>query len=532
MMRWTAVLICLLLSACGGGREKPVDTAMGEGRLIRGNGKEPESLDPHLASSVSAGNVLVNLFEGLTRLNPESLEPEAAMAESWTVSEDGLVWEFQLRTASWSDGQALTAEDFAFAFRRLLHPDLGASYAFMLFPLKGAEARSKGELEEDELGVKALGEKRLQLTLEQPTAHLPSLLAHWTAFPLPQHVVEKHGSVSERDNPWTRPENIVSNGAFLLESWEPENRIVVKKNEAYWQADTVELLFGEFRPYGDAGAEERAFRSGEIHVTYTLPRHRLRYYRDQQAPELRVDPYLESVAYIYNVNQEVLQDVRVRQALSLALDRGAVTRQVLYDVREPATSYVPPGCAGYKPPAGVSENLTRARELLDEAGYPGGKGFPELELIFPSGQDTVRVAEVLQQLWQQRLGIRVTLSNLERKLYFEKRKKGEFDLCYLGWVGDYPDPRTFLDLWRSSGGNNLAGWVNADYDRLLNESERSEDRMATLAEAERLLLEELPVLPLYFGATQYLKDTRVQGWTPNLLDQHPLRVLRFQTDSP
>jgi oligopeptide transport system substrate-binding protein len=519
-----------LISACGerAPKSRRVDTAIEQGLLIRGNGAEPESLDPHLATSVSAGNILINLFEGLTRLNAETLRPEPGVAESWTVSEDGLTVDFKLREAQWSDGEAVKASDVAFAFRRLLNPDLGASYSFMLYPILNAEAVSQGTLPIEELGVEAVDDRHLRIRLAKPTPYLFALLAHWTAYPLPEHVLRRLGNENNRGGEWTRQENLVGNGAFTLSQWRGEEVIRLQKNERYWEAGAVELQAAEFRPFTDPGSEERAFRGGELHVTYSLPRHRLTHYRVQAPEQLRVDTYLESVGYVVNVSTPALRDVRVRLALSLALDRRAITEKVLYGIRAPAFHYVPPGTGEYQSTGRLEEDAEEARRLLAEAGYPEGEGFPEIVFIYPSAQDSQRVAEVIQQQWQSQLGIRIRIDNLERQSYFSRRRERDFDLCFLGWVGDYVDPLTFLGLWVSTAGNNLAGWDRQDYDEHLQQAALAgEQRLELLAEAEAMLLEDLPILPLYFGATQYLKDPRVEGWHANLLDWHPLRAVRF-----
>lgn len=532
MKGWICVFWgCLWLSACGGGEKalRTVDSALAEGRLIRGNGAEPESLDPHLATSVSSGNVLINLFEGLTRLNAATLVPEPGIAESWEISEDGLQIDFKLREAFWSDGEKVTADDFAFAFRRLLHPDLGASYAFMLYPIAHAREVNKGEMPKAALGVEVIDARHLRLRLTEPTPYIFSLLAHWTAFPLPRHVLEKFGNETGRGGEWNRDENIVGNGAFVLKQWRAEDRILLEKNPSYWQADEVTLKAAVFIPFSDPGAEERAFRAGEIHVGYSLPRHRLLAYRENNPELLRVDRYLESVGYAMNLSHPALQDVRVRQALSLALDRRLITEKVLYGVREPAFSYVPPGTGAYQSTAQLTENQEEAKHLLAAAGYPGGEGFPEMVFIYPSAQDSQRVAETIQQQWLQTLGIRMEIVNLERQTYFSRRRERDFDLCYFAWVGDYMDPLTFLGLWVSDAGNNLAGWREPAYDGLIQQAALAgEGRMSLLAEAETRLLADLPILPLYFGATQYLIDPRVSGWDANLLDWHPLRAVGFK----
>lgn len=525
-----SVVSLFLVMGCGSSvaTVRPVDEAIEQGILIRGNGAEPESLDPHLATSVSAGNILVNLYEGLTRLHPQTLAAEPGMAEQWEVSEDGLTWTFRLREAAWSDGTPLTASDFDFAFRRLLNPELGASYAFMLYPIRNAEAVNRGDLPMEELGVQVVDDRTLNLHLEKPMPPLASMLAHWTAFPLPRHVVETAGAAARRDVGWVRPDTFVGNGAFVLTDWRDEEQITLRKNPNYWQAEEVFLQGAEFIPFTDASAEERAFRSGEIHLTYTLPRHRLEHYRSGNPEVLRVDPYLESAVYAANLTHPALQDVRVRQALSLALDRRAITESVLYGVRRPAFHYVPPGIPGYSSEEVLTEDVEAARRLLAEAGYPDGAGFPRTRLMYPSGQDAQRVAEVIQQQWLRALGIRIEIENVERRTYFSRRRDRDFDLCVFAWVGDYVDPKTYLGLWVTGAGNNLAGWSHPEYDELIGKAAfAGERRSEMLLKAEKLLLQELPVIPLYFGATQYLKDPRIQHWYPNVLDHHPLRAVTF-----
>ncbi len=525
----TPCLLVLLLfqGACGrreaSPRESRADAAIREGILLRGNGPEVESLDPHLATSVSAGNVLINLFEGLTRLHPETLAPEPAIAERWDISEDGLRYTFHLRESTWSDGTPLGAEDFAYSFRRLLNPALAASYASMLFPIQNARTLP------EELGVEVIDVRTLQITLERPTPYFLSLLAHWSAFPVPRHVLEKWGGADSRSGAWIRPENMVVNGPFLLTEWQPERVLRIRRNPRYWDIDSVRLQGADYMPIPVPETEERAFRGGDLHLTYTLPRHRLSAWREQRPEALRVDPYLESVGYVVRLAHPQLSDVRVREALSLALDRRLLVDKVLYAVREPAFSYVPPGTAGYQPSFLLQENREKARALLAAAGFPGGKGLPPLNLIFSTGQDTVRIAEVIQQQWREALGVEIVLNNLERQTYFQMRKEGNFDLCFFGWTGDFVDPETFLGLWISGAGTNYARWQNPAYDdHIASANHSGPERMKRLQEAEKILLQEFPIIPLYFGATQFLKDPRLQGWYPNLLDQHPLRAVYWQ----
>lgn len=523
--------LCMAMAFSGCGRRERLtraDAARAEGVLLRGNGQDPDSLDPHLATLVSAGNVLFNVFEGLVRFHAETLEPEPAMAESWEISEDGLEAVFQLREARWSNGDPVRASDFVFAWRRMLHPDLAAAYAYMLYPLANAREVNTGELPPDALGVEAVDERTLRVTLHRPVPYLLSLLAHWTWFPLHEESLANLGAVTDRTVLWTRPETMVVNGPFRLKTWRPERELVLERNEQYWDADSVRLNGAVFLPYSDPTTEERAFRSGGLHVTYTLPRQRLNHYRDQDGGVLRIDLNLESVGWVVNVRRPDLDRVDMRRALSLALDRGAIAERVLGGTREPAFSHVPPGTGGHRLEGGLREDLAEAKALLEGIGFSEERPVRELEMILPNRADWVRVAEVMREQWA-RAGIPVVINSMERSTYFARRREGAFDLCFLGWVGDYPDPTTFLSLWLSDAGNNLSGWSSGEYDALLDASARNPDaRAQILRDAETLLLEELPVIPLVFGASLYLLDPTVQGWHTNLLNHHPLRAVWFQ----
>lgn len=411
------ILSCALFPGCGGSDRTAgtlADRAAAEGVLLRGNGNDPDTLDPHLATTVSAGNILFNLFEGLTRLHPETLAVEPAMAERWEVSPDGLTYTFHLRGAMWSNGDPVTADDFVFAWRRMLTPALAANYAYMLFPLQHAEAISRGERPPQDLGVEALDAHTLRLNLERPVPWLPSALAHWTWFPLHAQSIREAGATTDRTVLWTRPGAMVTNGPFTLANWQPGKVVRIEANPRYWEAQNVSLTAAEFHPFADPSAEERAFRGGNLHLTYSFPIGRLAHYREHAPGVLRVDPYLQSNGWIVNTLNPPLDDPRVRQALSLAIDRAAITERVLGGVRQPAFSHVPPG----KPL--LTEDVEAARALLAEAGFPEGRGLRELEMILPSGRDWVRVAEVLQQQWG-RVGIPVRIHAMERTTYFSQR---------------------------------------------------------------------------------------------------------------
>ncbi len=530
------LLSILLLAGCGH-RETPVETGNREQVLHLGNLSEPKDLDPHVVTGLSAYNVIAALLEGLVSEDPNdpSLKPVPGAAESWTVSVDQTVYTFKIREdAKWSNGDPVTADDFVFSYRRILSPALGSPYAYMLHVLKNGKAFNLGETTDfEQVGAKALDPHTLQLTLEQPTPSFLSQLNHWSWYPVHPPTILAHGKIDELGTPWTRPGSFVGNGPFSLKSWKQNHSIVVEKNPLYWDAATVRLNEIHFHPIGDHMIEERSFRAGQLHITGTVPSDRVQYYRDMHPELLQIAPYLRSYYYLLNVHQPPLDDVRVRKALAMAIDRDKLASFVTKAGETPAYSFTPPHTGDYEPPRLFSTDIAEAQRLLAEAGYPNGEGFPKLSLLFHTSDLHTRIAEVIQQMWQANLGIDIELDNVEWKAYQARRKDRQFGIARAEWVADYVDPSSFLDVWLTGGGNNHVDWSSADYDALVAQASMTADakeRNQLYQNAETILIDEQPLIPLLFLPSRSLVQCSVKGWNASILDHHPYKYIHLESE--
>ena len=531
-----AVALALCLCGCGR-RETNVTRGDREQILFKGNGTEPAGIDPHVVTGVTEHNILTALFEGLVSENPIDLHPEPGVAESWEISEDGRTYTFHLRdNARWSNGDPVRARDFVYSFRRILSPGLGAEYAYMLYPLRNGKAFNTGKIDDfSEVGVKADGDLTLIIELENPTPYFLELLNHASWWPVHPPTIEKFGEIDERGTLWTRPGNIVTNGAFTLKDWKINKHLVVEKNPLYWDAQEVELKEIHFLPIDSIDAEERAFRTGHIHLTETIPLHRIDYYRENRPELIRFDPYLGTYYYRINTNVSPLGDKRVRLALAMTINREEITRYVLRGGQKPAYHYTPPDTNGYTSRSRFEYDVKRARELLAEAGFPGGRGFPELEILYNTSEAHRSIAVAIQQMWNKALNIKVKLLNEEWKVYLASVTNGDFQISRAGWIGDYNDPNTFLDMWLIGGGNNSTGWSNSEYDKLIELAGRTIDareRFEYFQQAEAILMDEMPIIPIYFYVSNLLIQPSVKGWHPTILDHHPYKFVSLLREGP
>jgi oligopeptide transport system substrate-binding protein len=522
-------LVLLAVSGCLR-HETEVERGNRDQVLHRGVGYEVTDLDPQLATGIAEGNIITALFEGLVAEDPHDLHPIPGVAERWEVSPDGVTYTFFLRAdARWSNGQAVTAQDFVGAWQRMLTPSLQADNASLLHVLQGAEAFHRG-LTKDfaQVGAVAVDARTLRLTLEHPTPDFLVRLTQWAWSPLCLPALAKSGAVYDRGNPWTRPGRLVGNGPFLLKSWEPDQRIVLAKSPTYWDAAHVRLQEVRLYPIDSVDAEERAFRAGQLHVTDAVPVGKIDAYRRDSPQLLRLDPYLGTYYYAFNLRRPGLGDARVRRALALAVDRREIVEKILRGGEAPAPAFTPPGLAGYVPPAGFATDFTAARRLLAEAGYPGGKGLPPFELLYNNSENHRLIAEAIQGMWRRELGVEVSLVNQELKAVLAARRAGDFQILRGDWIADYPEPSSFLDVWRGDSGNNYGGWSNPDYDSLLFTADRTPEAAARAGlwqQAEGLLLDGAPFIPIYHYTHVFLLQPSVQGWYPNLLDHHPYKYV-------
>ena len=526
-VRWfVAALLACLAAGCSK-RETAVDAGRRTRTLLVGNAAEPGDLDPHLASILTDQIIVNTLFEGLTLLDERTTKPLPAAAESWQTSDDGLTWTFRLRDGlRWSNGDALVADDFIQAWRRVLNPDFASDNAWYLFALKNAEAYNGKKITDPAaIGCKAADPRTLVLTLERPTPYLAALISMPAWFPLNPRALAKFEAMTKRGTAWTRPGNLVSNGAFMLSDWKPNARITLAKNPNHRDAAKNQLEHVVFFPIENPDVEERDFRAGQLHVTFNLPVTKLAAWRKQDAARLRVDPTLQINFLRFNTARAPLGDARVRRALSLAIDRPAIARSVLQGSREPALAMTPPNTGGYVARAAVTTDLEAARRLLAEAGFPKGEGLPVIDIQCRNDEIMPRLAEALQAMWRE-VGLRTTITQVEQKTWIQNQQSQNYGISTAAWTADFPDPVTFLGMFTGNSGYNWTGWKHADYDRLLDTAATTPDakqRYEILQQAEEVLLRESPVAPIFYGAQTYLIDPAVKGWEPA-----PLIFRRFQ----
>ncbi|MBE9539787.1 MAG: peptide ABC transporter substrate-binding protein [Proteobacteria bacterium] len=533
---FTFLIISTLLSACTGG-ESNVTAGNRDDVLHYGNGSEPQGLDPHVVTGVPENHLIRALFEGLAVKNPYTLEPEPGVAESWEFSEDGRVLTFHINpNARWSNGDPMTAEDYVWSWQRALDPAMGNLYAYMLFPVKNAEAYATGKLDDPgELGIKALDRLTFEVTLNEPTPYFLQLMDHYSTFAVHRATIEKFGKSTDRFTKWTRVENIVGNGPFKLVDWRLNRRIVMDKSETYWDADKVKLKSVVFYPTENIVSEERMFRAGQLHYTAAVPLEKIPVYEAQENSPYVQAPYLGTYYFLINTGRPPVDDVRVRQALSMAVDRQTLADTVLQKSVFPAYSITPPGTLGYQPPKLFGYDIEKAKALLAEAGYPDGEGWPGLEITYNTSESHRKIAVALQQMWKTALNIDITIANQEWKVYLDSVTQMDFQIARRGWIGDYVDPNNFLDLYLAGGGNNNTGYADPRYDELIlrkaPQAKTKEERFALFNEAETMMMTEMPIIPIYTYTSKHLIHPSVKGMPSNLMDSINLKYVWLEPDN-
>lgn len=530
-----AAALALALALLAGCSKSP-QTANTDGRQILhfGNGTEPQDLDPQAVTGVPENKIVNALFEGLVAEGPSGTETIPGVATTWSVSDDGLIWTFNLRPeARWSDGTPLTAETFIRSYQRILTPTFGAEYAYKLFHVVGAADYINGHLTDfAQTGFKALDDHTLQLTLRHRTPFLLEAMKHYSWFPVPVHVIEEFGGLARKGSAWTRAGNLVGNGPFILRSWTPNQKIVVERSPTYWDAATVKLDEIHFYAIESIDTEERMFRTGQLHRTNELPLAKIRPYQRDYPESYRQDPYYGVYFYRLNTTRPPLDDVRVRRALALAINRESLVENVTRGGQTPAYNFTPPS-EGFTSQARLEGDLDTARALLAAAGFPGGAGFPRIELLYNTSENHRVVAEAIQQMWRRELGIEIGLTNQEWKVYLDSQDNLAYDIARAGWIGDYPDPNTFTDMWVTGGGNNDTGYSNSEYDALAAAALAAADepaRMAIYQRMEALLARDVPMIPIYFYTRVYALDPRVRGYPVNVIDNRTWKHVYLATE--
>jgi len=488
------------------------------------NGAEPEIYDPGLAVGQPDGRVCRIMFEGLTVPDPVTLAPLPGQAERWESTPDGLTYTFHLRRGlAWTDGAPVTAGDFAWSWLRVLRPATAARYASMLYPIANAEAYNHGTLADStQVGIRAPDDSTLVVRLSHPTPYFVFMTEFYTYLPVPRRVIERYGSQ------WTRPGNIVSNGPFSLVEWRQADHFTFVKSRTYWDAANVRLDKVIAYSVEDLNTSVNLYKAGAIHWTTSgyVPSQFIPYL--MQFEDFQHGRYHGVYFYSVNVTRKPLDNPWVRRALNYAIDRDAIANDLLKRTRDPWGNMTPIPYAGYEHPPGLTYDPVRARECLARAGFPDGRGFPKVAILFNTSEDHRRLAEAIQAMWKQVLHIDVELSNQEWGSYLEATTTLHYDIARRSWIGDYLDPTTFLGLGVSNDGNNRTGWSNPRYDALLHAAAAEPDpvkRMRTLRDAEALLLDEGPFIPVYHYTINDLVKPYVRGIQPTALDTHDLKFV-------
>ena len=529
----TALLLAasaVALAACGGSGGVDENSVV----LHRGNSAEPLTLDPHKASGTWENNIIGDMFVGLFT-DDVNAAPIPGMAESWTVSEDGLTWNFVLRDAVWSDGVPVTAGDFVYAFQRILNPATLAQYSSLLYPIENAEAVNSGAMPPEAVGVEALDDRTLEIRLEYPAPYLPGLLTHYTTFPVPRHIVEEVG------DQWIQPEHIAVNGPYELVQWSTNNFVHVERNELFY--DNANVCIDEifFYPTVDAGAGVRRVQNGELHLNNEFPGQHIDRLRREMPEFVRVHPYMGTVYFSLNNDFDAFADPRVRNALGMAVNREFLAEEIYRDGRSAAYSLVPPNVANYAGGANAAwadlpmdVRLERARELLMEAGY-GPDNPLEFEYSHRSTGDNPRIAPVVQQDWESIADwVNVSILQIETQIHYENLRSADYEAGDGGWIADYNDPYNFLFLMEErSIPMNYSRYRNPEFDSLVAQANQELDmeiRASMLADAEQMMVDDMPIIPVVYYVNRAVVSPEVLGWEDNIVHIHRTRFMCLQSE--
>ncbi len=479
-------------------------------------GFEPDTLDWSKATDSYSFDVITNIMAGLTKYN-NNLKSVPSIAKNWDISKDGKTYRFYLdKKVKWSDGREVIAEDFVYAWQRLLHPSTAAPYAYLLYPIKNAQLFNAGRLEDpDQLGIKILSNDVLEVTLEAPLAFFLNLTSWGIYFPQRKDLIEKYG------NDWTEPNNLVSCGPFKLENWQHEYKLSLTKNQFY-DSPTPHLEQIKYFIIPEQSSAFALYLNNELDFidSRSIPISEIE--TVMKMNEAKTYPLLRGTYVGFNVTKPPFDNKFVRAAFSHALDR-TVFPKVLHRGELPTTSWIPPGLTDfYESEVGCKYNPSLAKELLAKGGYPNGKNFPKITMIFPTREDTKLVAEATQALWQKVLNINVELVNMEWKVYLTTLQQDPPHLFRMSWGADYPDPDTFMALFTSTSGNNHGRWRNNHYDELVTRATTIldlQERKSMYKKTQQILLEEeVAIAPLFFNSQILLSKPWVKNIEFNSMD--------------
>jgi oligopeptide transport system substrate-binding protein len=518
---------------------------------------EPAAIDPAITTGIPEANIELQVFDGLTRIDKNNM-PQPAIAKSWTISTDRKTYLFTLRDAYWTNGTPVTAYDFEYAWKRALSPEIASEYAYQLYYVYGGEAFNKSikvgskyyvqavdaqgnpltkkegdkdvavpDLKKEidpskNIGVKALNAKTLKVYLGSSTPYFLNLTAFPTLMPVCKAVVSKNDK-------WAADvKTYVTNGPFKLIEWSHNEKMVFVKSPTYWDKDKVKLTKITYYMVEDESTALAMFQSGQLDASATVPITELP--KLVASGEAQIFPYLGTYYYLVNVTKKPFNDVRVRKALLLAINRAGITKSITQGGEVPALGYVPYGIADALPGSSfrtavqekfyMDNDIATAKTLLAQAGYPNGKGFPSFTILYNTSNRHKSIAEAIQQMWKKNLGITCTLKNEEWGVYMDDRQRLNYSVSRAGWIGDYMDPNTFLDMWVTGGGNNDTGWSNKAYDALIAKAKATADpkaRMAALHAAEKILMTDMPILPIYYYTNPVLLSSSVKNFFQSTL---------------
>ena len=533
--RYFPLFFLLIISIIGCTSEQSTNVESGtENQILHiGNGTEPQDLDPHTVTGSPEKKLTMALFESLLVYDTKTLELLPAVAASWSASENNLVYTFNIREdAKWSNGDPVTAHDFVYSWNRILHPILANEYAYSYYSILNAEKFNTADISDfDEVGVKALDDQTLVFTLEKEWPVFLDLMAD--IYPVHRMTIESHGEMWDRGTAWTRPGNHVGNGPFKLDEWVPNKVISVSGNEHYWDKKKVILKRINFYPIENLTTEERMFRTGQLHITGNLGTEKIEQYKNDNPEVLRIFPIYGTYFYLINTTQQALDDIRVRKALAMSIDREQIVNNIAKGGQIPAYSLNPEDPKGYKPQTGIEYNIEAAKSLLAEAGYPNGQGFPTFEILYNTLESHQQIALAIQQMWKNNLNINVTLLNQEWKVFLDTQKQKNYDISRLGSIAGIADPGDFLDSFTSHSGMNDTGWKNKEYDALIKQAVNminKKERFHLYQEAEKIMMNEVPLIPIYYYTKIRLISEQVKGWHDNLLDKVSYKNLYLSSE--
>lgn len=535
------ILLTLLVAACGNNaadntpkasRNTPLILANGTSVFRRGNGAEPETLDPHRAQSVTSSNILRDIYEGLVNESPEG-ELIPGGAERWEISEDGKTYTFYLRKdARWSNGEPVTARDYVYGLRRCVDPKTGSVYAEILTPINNARAIISGELPPEALDATAINDYQLEIHLQSPTPYFLGLLTHSSAYPAHQASIEKHG------DQFTQPGNHISNGAYQMSEWVVASHITITRNTHYWDNANTQIDAVKYIPIENAESEFKRYLSGELDMTASLPIPQIEWAKENLPDDYQSYPSLAVYYYGLNLTRPPFKDnPKLRRALSLAIDRQIITEKVTRGGQIPAYSWVPPGVHNYEAQDAdyaawpKEKQLAEARRLYKEAGYSEENPL-EVELRYNTSEGHKKIATAIASMWKTALGAKVVMVNEEWKVFLQNVNTKKVTQVYRsGWVGDYNDANTFLELMHSAFGLNGTGYTNPEYDRLLDMASRESDvdkRRRLMQQAEQLLISDQPVIPVYHYVGTRLVKPYLKGFVGNIMGHFYSKHFRIE----